>query len=192
MRITRLPATLLLAITLAACSGVEIEPSETGTFAAGNYRYYKWRSEPLVNTSNSNDPIYLVDPVMRREVNAALRRKGYIEDPSRARFSVDYLYATALREGATSEQASNITPYPSVTPNRQVNQAIVDNAQALGGPQETSNIAVQFNDTQSNAQVWRVVITKVVENVNSVDTARLSEAVNKALEKAMRELPEAS
>ena len=192
MRITRLPATLLLALVLAACSGVEIEPSETGTFAAGNYRYYKWRSEPLVNTINSSDPIYQVDPVMRREVNAALRGKGYIEDADRAQFSVDYLYATALREGAKSEQATNITLYPSVTPNRQVDQAIVDNANALGGPQETSNIAVQFNDTGSNEQVWRVIITKVVENVNNVDTARLSEVVRKALDKAMRELPAAS
>jgi len=29
-------------------------------FAAGDYRYYKWRSEPLQNTGNSADPVYLI------------------------------------------------------------------------------------------------------------------------------------
>jgi len=192
MPINNLLATALLSLAVTACSGVEIKPAETDTFAAGQYRYYKWRSDPLENTINSTDAIYVVDPIMRREVNSALQGKGYIADPERAQFSVDYLYATGLREGAKSEQASNITPYPSVTPNRQVNQAIVDNAHALGGLQETSNIALQFNDSKSRGEVWQVVITKVVENANSIDTGKLADTLSKAIKKALEELPDAS
>lgn len=191
MRITNILASAILSLALAACSGVEIKPSETDTFAAGQYRYYTWRSEALENTIKSSDPIYVIDPVVRRELNSALQRKGYVLDAERAQFSVDYLYAVGLREGAKSEEASNISPIPSVTPNRQVNQAVVDNANALGGPQETSNIALQFNDTDTREEVWRVVITKIIENVNSTDTTLVTDVLSKAVNKALKELPEA-
>lgn len=184
-------AALLLALLAGACSSIETRPADTATFAAGNFTYYKWRSEPLDNPTGSSDPLYLMDPIIRRELDASLQSKGYVLDPERATFSVDYLYATGLREGAKSEQASNISPIPSVTPNRQVNQAIVDNANALGGLQETSNLAIQFNDMDSNEEVWRVVITKVVENVNRVDTSRLADVLSKAVKQALRELPDA-
>jgi ABC-type oligopeptide transport system substrate-binding subunit len=36
-----LVVTLLAALTLAACSGVETRPEETDTFAAGNYTFYR-------------------------------------------------------------------------------------------------------------------------------------------------------
>ena len=189
MHISSILATVILSITLAACSGVEIRPTAIDDFAAGQYRYYKWRSEPLENTIESSDPIYVIDPIMRREINTALQRQGYTLDPERAQFSVDYLYALGLTEGAKSEEATNISPIPSVTPNRQVNQAVVDNANALGGLKETSNIVIQFNDTGTREEVWRVVITKIVENVNSVDTARLADTLSKAVDKALKELP---
>lgn len=192
MRFNHTLAISLLSLVLAACSGIEIRPSETDTFAAGNYRYYKWRSEPLENTINSSDPIYVMDPIMRREVDAALRGKGYILDPERAQFSVDYLYAVSLREGAKAEQASNISPIPSVTPNRQVDQAVVDNANALGGVKETSNLALQFNDTGTREEVWRVVISKIMDNVNSVDTSKLAGVLSKAVDQALKDLPKAS
>jgi hypothetical protein len=192
MRIIYTLALALLSLALTACSGVEIRPSETDTFAAGNYRYYKWRSEPLQNTINSSDPIYIMDPIMRREVDSTLRSKGYILDRERAQFSVDYLYAVGLREGAKAEQASNISPIPSVTPNRQVDQAVVDNANALGGLKETSNIAVQFNDTGTREEVWRVIITKIMDNVNTVDSTKAADVLSKAVDKALRELPDAS
>ena len=57
--------------------------------------------------------------------------KGYVLDPARAQFSVDYLYATGLRDGASPGQASNISHIPSATVNRQVDQASVDSAIAL-------------------------------------------------------------
>lgn len=191
MRITftLLMATLTLAIT--ACSGIETEPADPTEFVAGQHRYYNWRSEPLENTINSTDPIYVIDPIMRREVNSTLQSKGYRLDPERATFNVDYVYATGLLEGAKSEQASNISPIPSQTPNRQVNQAIVDNAHALGGLKETSYVLIQFNEAKSHEEVWRVLITKIVENVNAVDTARLAEVFSKAVDQALRELPDA-
>lgn len=189
MRISSTLATVIVAVTLAACSGVEIKPAATDSFAAGQYHYYKWRSEPLENTIGSSDPIYVIDPIMRRETDTALQRQGYVLDAERAQFSVDYLYALGLAEGAKSEQASNISPIPSVTPNRQVNQAVVDNANALGGLKETSNIVIQFNDTGTREEVWRVVITKIVENVNRVDNDKLADTLSKAVAKALKELP---
>jgi len=192
MRTTTILACLLLSALLTACSGVDIEPSSVDQFAAGNYQYYKWRTAPLPTNSTSSDPFYAIDPVMRREVDAGLQARGYILDKTRAQFSVDYLYAIGMREGAQSEQASNISPVPSVTPNRQVDQASVDNAIALGGVKETANILLQFNDMDSNAQVWQVLMTKIVENANRVDTSRLDQNLSKSLERALKNLPQAT
>jgi hypothetical protein len=189
MRITRRVAVILLALAMAACSGIETHPDEVDTFAAGDYRYYKWRSEPLQNTGNSADPVYLIDPILRREVDAALQDKGYRLDAARAQFSVDYLYATGLRLGETSQEATNLTPYPTALPNRQVDQATVDNAYALGGVKETSNIALQFNDVERREAVWHVVITKIVENANRVDRDALNRDLKKAVSQALRPLP---
>ena len=102
MRITHPLAIALLALTIAACSGVETRPAPTEQFAKGNYKYYQWRSEPLDNRTRSGDRIYLMDPIVRRELDANLRSKGYILDPSRAQFSVDYLQAPGLRIGEKS------------------------------------------------------------------------------------------
>ena len=67
--------TALMALTMAACNGVEVRPAETDTFAAGNYRYYSWRSKPIVNTANSRDPMYRLDPILREAINTALQAK---------------------------------------------------------------------------------------------------------------------
>ena len=191
MRITRTVAVVLLALAVAACSGIETNPGDVDAFAAADYRYYKWRSEPLQNSGNSADPIYLIDPVLRREVDAALQDKGYRLDPERAQFSVDYLYAAGLRIGETSQEATNLTPYPTALPNRQVDQATVDNAYALGGVKETSNIALQFNDEGRREEVWHVVITKIVENANRIDRDALNRDLKKAVAQALRPLPRA-
>lgn len=191
MRITTILASGLLSLVLAACSGIEVEPAETDRFAAGNYKYYKWRTEPMQNTAASSDPIYLMDPIIRREVNAGLQSKGYVLDEGRAQFSVDYLQAAGMLQGEKSQEASNITPYATVLPNRQVDQAIVDNANALGGVKETNNIAVQFNDITQNREVWHVVITKIVEDVNAIDTANLQKNLKKAIDEGLRTLPKA-
>ena len=192
MRITHPLAIALLALTIAACSGVETRPAPTEQFAKGNYKYYQWRSKPLDNRTHSSDRIYLMDPIVRRELDANLRSKGYILDPSKAQFSVDYLQAPGLRIGEKSSDASNISPYPSVEANRQIDGASVDNAHALGGVKETSNIAIQFNDMSSKQEVWQVIITKFVENVNQVDTQRLDKNLTRGIAKGLDTLPPAA
>ena len=192
MRGIMILANLLLALSIAACSGIETRPAPVETFAAGHYTYYKWRSEPLPNTGDSQDPMYILDPLLRSAVDAELASKGYVLDPARAQFTVDYFYAAGLRIGERSAEATNLTLYPSVNPNRQVNQAVVDNAYALGGVKETSNIAIQFNDEASKKEVWHVVITKIVENVNKVDRKEMREAVKKGVDDGLSSLPDAS
>ncbi len=182
---------LLLALSLAACSGTETLPADTDAFAAANYRYFKWRSEPLANRANSSDDMYVLDPIIRRSVNDTLAAKGYVLDPAQAEFSVDYLFAAGMREGTTSETATNISPYPRVVANRQADGATVDNAYALGGVKKTSNIALQFNDVGRREEVWHVIITKIVENANMSDTARLERSVLQAVEQGLRPLPQA-
>lgn len=191
MRFTTLLATLALSLLVVACSGIETRPAPTEEFAAGNYKYYKWRSEPLANTNNSQDPWYIMDPILRKELNTDLAKKGYVLDDERAQFTVDYLYAAGLRMGERSAEASNLTPYPSVNPNRQINQAVVDNAYALGGVKETSNIALQFNDIKTKKEVWHVIITKIVEDVNKVDIKEMKATLRKGLNEALRTLPPA-
>ncbi len=192
MRFTTTVASLLLMLAVTACSGIETRPAPIDTFAAGNYRYYSWRSEPLPNAANSDDPMYIMDPMLRREVDANLSAKGYILDPERAQFSVDYIYASGLRLGERSSQAYNITPYPSVNPSQHTNQAVVDNAYALGGVKETSNVALLFNDSATRKEVWHVIITSIVENVNKVDREEMRDTLHKGVGEALETLPPAS
>lgn len=188
----RIVTTLLLSLAMAACSSIETRPGDTAVFEAGDYRYYEWRSAALVNTVQSEDVLYLMDPIVRREVDAALAALGYILDPERAQFNVDYLQAMGLRQGVSSQDANNgIDPIPSARPNRQINQAMVDNANALAGVQTTSNIAIQFNDSRSQQEVWRVIITKIVDDTNAVDKAALERNINKAIKQGFKALPAA-
>lgn len=181
----------LLALLLTSCSsGIQTRPGDITAFEQGGYQYYRWRSQPMTGGSRSQDPISLLDPILRREVDRALAEKGYILDPEQAQFSVDYVYAPGMIMGEKSAEATNIQTYPTVIPNRQVNQAVVDNAYALGGVKETDNIGLQFNDIQRSEEVWRVVITKIVENANDVDPTRLERTVRQAIAKGLRTLPE--
>ncbi len=192
MRFITLLATLILTLAVAACSGIEVRPAPIEPFVAGNYKYYKWRSEPLPNADNSQDPMYIIDPILRRALNDELAKKGYVLDTERAQFTVDYLYAAGLRMGERSAEASNLTPYPSVNPNRQINQAVADNAYALGGIKETSNIALQFNDEVSKKEVWHVIITKIVEDVNKVDVKEMKSSLREGVKEAMNTVPPAN
>ena len=189
MRITPLLACTALSLTLLACSGVEIQPAATDQFIAGNYHYYRWRTDPLPNEAGSSDPLYALDPIMRREINADLQDKGYVLDPERAQFTVDYLFAMGMVQGEQSELGSNITPYPSVTPNRQIDQASVDNAIALGGVKETNNITIQFNDRLSNKAVWHVTMTKIVEDANNINVSGLEKNPKGVVARALEPLP---
>lgn len=193
MRNFNVLAILLLTLGLAACSTIETRPEDTAKFVAGQYTFFTWRSQPLSNPGGSSDPLYTMDPIIREEVNAQLKSKGYMLDPTRAQFSVDYLQATALREGVSSQDASGgIDPIPSARPNRQINQAMVDNANALAGVQTTNNIAIQFNDMESQEEVWRVVVTKIVDDVNRVDAATMRSNLKKGISKGMSTLPDAN
>ena len=192
MRITHILGYLLLSLTLLACSGVEIQSADTDRFKAGNYVYYKWRTDPLPTNVRSSDPMYAVDPVMRREVNADLQSKGYVLDSERAQFTVGYILASGMVQGEPSNLASNVSTYASIRPNRQIDQASVDNAIALGGVKETNNIVLQFNNRTSNKEVWQVTLTKIVENANNVDTSRIDANLAQYLKRAMKSLPQAS
>ncbi|GAB3285361.1 DUF4136 domain-containing protein [Parahaliea aestuarii] len=191
MLLNRIVFATLLALSITACSGVETRPDDTANFEAANYLYYKWRSEPLDNRRGSTDPIYQVDPVLRKAVDSELKAKGYVLDPARAQFSVDYVYAEGLRMGETSDSASNISTYPGQIPNRNMDQASIDNAIALGGVKETSNIGLQFNDVGRKEEVWRVVITKIIDRVNQTDIEAMKKTVNTAIRHGLRPLPNA-
>ncbi|MCB1841540.1 MAG: DUF4136 domain-containing protein [Halioglobus sp.] len=192
MRTIQLLLTAALSFGLAACSGVAIDPSPVDTFAAKDYRYYTWRTPPLPATTRSTDLVYQIDPVLREVVDNSLAKKGYVQDAQRAQFSVDYLYAPGLVQGAEPEQASNISRLPSATANRMVDQASVDNAIALGGVKETNNIRLQFNDVAGQTVVWQTTLTKIVENANRVDRDKLRTDLSRYLERAMGPLPDAS
>ena len=191
MRITNILAYGILSLTVLGCSGVEIQPADTNRFIAGNYLYYQWRTDALPSDVRSSDPAYAIDPVMRRDVNADLQSKGYVLNPERAQFTVGYILMNGMVQGATSDLASNISPYPRVTPNRQIDQASVDNAIALGGVKETHNIILQFNDKTSNQEVWHVILTKIVEDANNVDTSRINDNLTQYLKRALKSLPQA-
>lgn len=191
MRFIKLLASASLTLVMAACSGIETRPAPIEGFAAGHYKFYSWRSEPLPSAENSQDPMYIMDPILRRAVDADLAEKGYVLDKERAQFSVDYVFASGLRMGERSAESSNITAYPSVNPSRQINQAVVDNAYALGGVKETSNIALQFNDSISKKEVWHVIITKIVENVNEIDVDEMRSSLKKGVGDALESIPPA-
>lgn len=190
MRSLQSLAALLLALTVVACSGIETHPADTAEFEAANYRYYTWRNPPLQNTSNSRDPIYLLDGIIREAVDQGLQDLGYRLDPKLAQFDVHFLAAPGMRQGVGSEQVSNISTRPQAI-NRQVDQASIDNAQALAGVRDTENIALLFNDVERVEQVWHVVITKLVEDANFADTPRLRNNVNRAIKQGLKTLPRA-
>ena len=192
MRITPvLACTLFLSLALAACSGVQVQQGPIEQFSAGHYRYYEWRSEPLPSKPGSTDPVHIIDPILRQEVDAALQGKGYVLDPSRAQFTVDYRYLTEMVDGERSALASNIDPHPRVIPNRQMSPAVVDNAIALGGVKQTNNIILQFIDKSRNQEVWEVMLSRIVEDANTVDTSHLDNDLRTFVKRALGPLPEA-
>jgi len=192
MRARAALAAIGLALLLAACSSIEIDATDSGDFAAAGYKYYTWRSQALKNPRNPRDQVYLMDGIIRREVDAALADKGYGLDPQRAQFSIDYLQAMGLQQGVRSQDANGgIDPIPSARPNRQIDQAMVDNAHALAGVHETNNIALLLNDVGTRSEVWRVRITKIVENTNEVDPDKMASEIRSGVRKGLKELPDA-
>lgn len=185
------PLLIITALFLSACNGVETRPSDIEGFVAGNYHFYSWRSEPIVNSTNSRDPMYRLDPILRDAINSSLQGKGYVMDEQRAQFSVDYIFAEGVRDGVKGAEASNLSTHPGVVPDRNLDQASIDNAYALGGLKETRNIGIQLNDIGRREEVWRVVITKLVEDANTTPNDSLRKSFNSAITQGMRTLPDA-
>jgi hypothetical protein len=192
MRLTRALAYALLPLLLLACTGVEVHHAPVERFAAGGYRYYAWRTDPLPAKYTASDALHALDQDVRREVDALLQGKGYVLDATRAQFTVDYQSKSDLRQGARSQLADNITAWPSVSPNRQVDQAAVDNAIALSGVQTTNNLILRFNDKPTNREVWQVTLTTIVENANDVDASGLADNLPSSLQRALEPLPGAA
>jgi hypothetical protein len=192
MRFTPVLAYALLPLLLLACSSVEVHHAPIEPFAAGGYRYYTWRTDPLPARSTSSDPLYTLDPIVRRDVDALLQGKGYVLDATRAQFTVDYQSMADMRQGARSQLADNITAWPSVTPNRRTDQAAVDNAIALSGVQSTNNLILQFNDKATNREVWQVTLTRIVKNANDVGASGLDDNLASSLQRALEPLPPAA
>jgi len=182
---------LFLATLIAACSGVQVKVSEPKQFAAGNYQTYSWRSEPFRNVYASGDPIYVIDPILRKVVDRDLQAKGYQLVPRGGDFTVDYIYAPGMLMGAPSDDVSNISPRAGVRPNTGISQAERDNAIALSGVRETRNVALQFNDGDSGLEVWRAVMTAIVADANKVDRDSARNSLKSGVSKSFRELPNA-
>lgn len=186
----RLTLTAVAACLIVACSSIDTETWEPDQFLQGNYDTYSWRSEPIRNTAGSADPIYKLDPIIRKDVDEALQAKGYERVKRNGSFSVDYLFAPGLVASAPSEQASNVSARAGVRPNTTVSQAERDNAIALGSSvRETRRVAIQLNDGSNGLEVWRGVITKFVEDVNRVDRDRLKQAVDEGINEILKQLP---
>jgi hypothetical protein len=179
---------LLFPLLLAGCiSGIETSPSDTAAFAAGNYRSYAWRRPALPVEGSGADSIYRLDPVLRAAVDETLAGKGYRRVEDNGDFLVDYVAATGLVDGAVSESADNVSYRPAAVPNRNVDQASIDNAYALGAVRETANIAIILFDGASEDAVWNVRISKIIEDRNRVN----SDLARRAIRQGLRTLPDA-
>jgi hypothetical protein len=182
-------AGVFLAVFLSACSGVEVQVWETGKFSAGKFHSYSWRSEAFTNSFYSRDPVYLIDPVLRKLVDKELRERGYKLVARSGDFTIDYIYAPGIRMGVASDTADVLSPRAGVRPNTRISQAERDNAIALAGVKETRNIVLQINDGSTGLEIWRAVITKFVANVNEPDSARLEKALRSGVVTAFKDLP---
>lgn len=177
-------------LLLGACSGVETIPADTAGFAATKYTRYAWRSEPLTQKGYSKDKFTQADPAIRLAIRERLTELGYREVANKddAEFLVEYLAAAGFNDGRLARTASNVTPYPSATINRQVDGASVDNAYALAGLKEMGNLMLVFVDAGSTDVLWRVQISSPIEDANRVDQS----AVRDAIRQGLLTLPEAS
>ena len=182
-------AGVFLAVFLSACSGVEVQVWETDKFSAGKFHSYSWRSEAFTNSFYSKDPVYLIDPVLRKLVDKELQERGYKLVARSSDFTIDYIYAPGIRIGVASDTADVLSPRAGVRPNTTISQAERDNAIALAGVKETRNIVLQINSGETGLEVWRAVITKFVANVNEPDSQRLEKALRSGVVTAFKDLP---
>jgi len=184
----RLLILLVVSGVIAGCSGIEAIPDDTARFEATGYTRYAWRSEPLNQDVYTRDRLYQADPAIREAIETRMRELGYRRvAPEDAQFLIEYLAGVGFNAGRVATTASNVTPYPSATINRQADGATVDNAYALGGVKEMGNLLVVFVDPADSAVLWRVSISKVMEDANRVN----ENAVRRAVREGFATLPTA-
>lgn len=163
------------------CSGVDVTPAATETFADTGYTRYAWRSDPPSQPTYSKDMLARKSPSIRAGVEAEMAQLGYRRvDRAEAEFLVEYIAAPGFNDGQLSYGGSNDMLYGSSV-NRQIDGASADNAEALSGPVETAEMEVVFLDAASVEVLWRVQISMVVEDANRIDHAAVRGAVRKAI-----------
>ncbi|MEE4277179.1 MAG: DUF4136 domain-containing protein [Halieaceae bacterium] len=167
---------------LGGCSGVETIADDTARFEAARYTRYAWRSEPLEQKAFARDRLSQADPMIRSAVDARLAELGYeLVEREEAEFVVEYLASGSINDGRLARTASNVTPYPSGQINRQADGATVDNAYALSGVKEMGNILLVFVERGATNALWRVRISKVMEDANRVNEGAVRRAVREGL-----------
>jgi hypothetical protein len=177
--LTALLASVLL--LLGACSGVQVSPAGTETFAATGYTRYAWRSEAPSQSANSRDILIKKSPSIRAGVEEEMTEHGYeLVDKADAEFLVEYVAVAGYNEGQLLHGGSNDMLYGSSV-NRDIDGASADNAYALSGPVETGEMELVLIDAESTEVLWRVRISIVVEDANRVDHDEVRRAVRKGI-----------
>lgn len=175
----------LITVLLGACSGLDISPASTETFAATSYTRYAWRSDPLAQASYGIDMLAAKSPSIRSGVEEKMAELGYRRvDRSDAEFLIEYFAAPGLNEGQLSHGGSNDMLYGSSV-NRDIDGASASNALALSGPVDTGEMQLVFFDAATNNVLWRVQMSIVVEDPNRID----HDAVRRAVRKGVSALP---
>ncbi len=190
------PGALVMPL-LVACTGIQIDSAPLDRFNEGNYQSYSWRTAPLKTSTGDTDTLSIIDPALRAAVDRELSAKGYRQVASNGDFIIDYQFRAALAEGelnSTAREADNTSPYvdPNVVVNRQVNQALLDNAYALSGPKAINSIVIQFSSGDRQRLLWTTAINKMVENVNRDNVDKMTKGINAAVGRAFARLPLAS
>jgi hypothetical protein len=176
----RLLAPLCLSL-LTACTGVDVMPAATETFAGTGYTRYAWRSEPPSQTTSSKDMLARKSPSIRAGVDEQMAELGYRRVArAEADFLIEYIAAPGFNEGQLSYGGSNDMLYGSSV-NRQIDGASADNAEALSGPVETAEMELVFLDAATVEVLWRVQISMVVEDANRIDHDAVRDAVRRGV-----------
>lgn len=178
----------LAAVLLGACSGVDVVPDATETFAASHYTRYAWRSDPPQKSAFSRDIQTRKSPSIRAGVEEQMSSLGYERvEREDAEFLIEYAAVRGFNDGQLSHGGSNDMLYGSSV-NREIDGASVDNHYALSGPVETGEMQLVFIDARTVEVLWRVHVSLVVSDWNRVN----HEAVKTAVRKAVAVLPPAS
>ena len=181
----------LLVGTFSGCASVEVDVWDSQEFAGSGFNTYSWRSEPFSSDFYFRDPIYVIDPILREVVDEELAARGYRRVARSGDFTIDYIYAPGVRLGAPTAATDNIAPRAGVRPNTTISQAERDNAIALSGVKETRNIALQINNGETNREIWRAVLTKIIADANTPDRNRTRSALRSGVRRAFEQLPRA-